>query len=207
MLADQLHGDVAAALERDVGELVAHLLLEGDRDDLVFLLGAGPGHLESLGLIAGPRLGFGEEVLAGLVRRLGVHPQDELVERHHLDRRQVAPVERHARGQRRRKQVGQRYDDLVRVALGALHVEESLGPRAAALVDDDHSLFHEAVFGDDRLDDPRHLVGAAAGASRHDELHRLGRLPGVRHGCNRKRHSPRRYPNTLPETGIHDASF
>jgi hypothetical protein len=42
-----------------------------------------------------------------------------------------------AGAQRRGEQVGQRDDDLVRVALVGLHVEEALGAGAAALVDDD----------------------------------------------------------------------
>ena len=46
VLADELHGDVAAALERHVGHLLAGRLLERDGDDLVFLLRAGAGHLE-----------------------------------------------------------------------------------------------------------------------------------------------------------------
>ena len=36
---------------------------------------------------------------------------------------------------------------------------------------------HQLVLGDHALDEARHLVGAAAGAGRHDELDRLGRLP------------------------------
>jgi hypothetical protein len=36
----------------------------------------------------------------------------------------------------------------------------------------------EIVLGDDALDDAGHLVGAAAGAGRHDELDRAGGLPG-----------------------------
>jgi hypothetical protein len=46
VLADQLHGHVAAALERHVGHLLARGLLEHHGDDLVFLLGAGAAHLE-----------------------------------------------------------------------------------------------------------------------------------------------------------------
>ena len=46
MVADELHGDFAAALVRDVGHLLAGRLLDRDRDDLVFLLGAGAAHLE-----------------------------------------------------------------------------------------------------------------------------------------------------------------
>src|SRR5213078_4057895 len=38
MLADELHRDVTAALERHIDELGADELLERDRDDLVFLL-------------------------------------------------------------------------------------------------------------------------------------------------------------------------
>jgi hypothetical protein len=110
----------------------------------------------------------------------------KLVERHHLHRRQVAPVERHARGERRGEQVRQRDDDLVRLALGALHVEESLGAGPAGLVDHHHRLLHEIVLGDDGLHCARHLVGPTTGARRDDELDGLGRLPGLRlHGGSR----------------------
>ena len=122
-------------------------------------------------------------LLGGLVRRVGVDPEHELVERHHRHRRHVLPVEGHAGRHRRREQVRQRDDDLVRVALGVLDVEEALGARAARLVDDDHRLLHQLVLDDDALDQARHLVGAAAGARGHDELDRLGRLPGREGGA------------------------
>src|SRR5215475_3419730 len=42
--ADQLHRDLAAALERDVGHLHVRALLDRDRDDLVLLLRSRPAH-------------------------------------------------------------------------------------------------------------------------------------------------------------------
>jgi hypothetical protein len=97
-------------------------------------------------------------------RGLGVDPQHEVVERHHGHRRHVAPVEGNAGRHRRGEQVGQRDDDLVRIALGALDVEEALGAGAAGLVDDDQRLLHQLVLDDDALHQARHLVGAATGA-------------------------------------------
>jgi hypothetical protein len=174
MVADQLHRHLAAAAERDIGELGAGCLLDGDGDDLVFLLGAGAAHLE----LAGGRSLHGIDVILDrLVGFLGVHPQHELVEREHGDRRQVLPVERNAGRERRGEQVRQRDDDLVRVAARGLDVEESFAARAAGLVDRDDRLLHQVVLGDDALDHAGHLVGAAAGAGRHDELHLAGRLP------------------------------
>ena len=174
VLADQLHGDLAAALVGDVGELRAGLLLDQRRDDLVFLLRSRAAHLE----LVGPGLLDRVDVLHGrLVGRIGVHPEDELVERHHLDGREVLPAERHARGHRRGEQVGERDDDLVGVALGVLHVEEALGAGAAGLVLDHHRLLHQVVLGDHALDEPGHLVGAASRSRGNDELDGLGGFP------------------------------
>ena len=88
---------------------------------------------------------------------------------------------------RRGEQVGQRDDDLVRVALGVLDFEEALGAGAARLVDDDQRLLHQLVLDDDALDQAGHLVGAAAGAGGHHELDRLGRFPcRLRGRCERE---------------------
>ena len=189
VLADELHGDVATALVRDVGELLADRLLQRDGDDLVFLLRTRAAHLE---VAVGFSLDRRHVVAGGLVRRLGIHPQHELVERQHRHRRQVLPAERHARRHRRGEQVRQRDDQLVRVALVALHVEEALGAGAARFVDDDHRLRHQVVLGDHALQEARHLVGAAAGAGRHDEFDGLGGRPraerdGRQRGTDRER--------------------
>ena len=48
VLADELYCHIAAALEGHVGQLLARGLLQHDRDDLVFLLGAGAAHFEGL---------------------------------------------------------------------------------------------------------------------------------------------------------------
>jgi len=78
-------------------------------------------------------------------------------------------------------------DDLVAVPARALHVEEALGARAAGLVHHHHGLLHQIVLGDHPLDEARHLVGASAGARRHDELHGLVGLPGEHGGERRER--------------------
>ncbi len=169
-----------------VGELLRRRqLLERHRDDLVFLLRPGATHLELLVIASlhGREVGFGI-----LVRALGIDPQDELVERQHGDRRQVLPVERHARRKRRREQVRERDDDLVRIVLGALHLDEGFRAGTTALVHDDQWLLHQIVLGNDALDEARHLVGATAGACRNEERHGLGRLPG-RLSHDRRAHS------------------
>ena len=61
--------------------------------------------------------------------------------------------------------------------LRVLDVEEALAAGAAGLVDHHHRLLHQVVLGDDALDGARHLVGAAAGTGRHDDLDRPRRLP------------------------------
>src|SRR5713101_4489267 len=161
MLADQVDADLAAALERDVGELHAQRLLELDGDDLVLLGGAGAAHLHPVAG-AGTLLDHREVFLRGLVGRLGVDPEDELVERDPRDWRQVAPVERHARVQRRGEQVRKRDHDGVRVALLLLDVEEALRARAARLVDGDDRLRRQLVLLRDAADQASHLVGAAS---------------------------------------------
>src|SRR2546422_6538213 len=79
--------------------------------------------------------------------------------------------------ERCREQVRQRDDDGVRVTLLTLHVQEALGAGAARLVDDDDRPRRELVLLGDAVDEPGHLVGAAAGAGGNDELDGLGGLP------------------------------
>ena len=136
VLAHQLHRHVAAALEGD-GTSSCRRRLQHDGDDLVFLLGAGAAHLELVGRLHSDGV---EKLLGGLVGRLLVHPQHELVQRHHRHRRQVAPVERHAG---RASGVVNRFDSVMILCgfgIRALDVEEALGACAAALVDDDDGL-------------------------------------------------------------------
>ena len=68
-------------------------------------------------------------------------------------------------------------DDLVWLALGPLHVKEALGTGTTGLVHDHHGLLHEVVLLHHALDEAGHLVGAAAGTGRNDELHRPGGFP------------------------------
>src|SRR5207244_3051215 len=68
-----------------------------------------------------------DRFFGGLVRRLRVHPQDELVERHARDGREVLPVEGHPGVQRGREEVRERDDDRIRVAVLAIHVRARPG--------------------------------------------------------------------------------
>src|SRR5262249_10543823 len=70
-----------------------------------------------------------------------------------------------------------RDDQLVRITARALHVEEAFAAGTARLVDHHHRGGHQVVLGDDALDHTGHLVGAAAGAGRNNELDRPRRLP------------------------------
>ena len=91
VLADELHGHRTAAGERHVGEFLGRRqLLQRHRDDLVFLLGAGAAHLEGLVIAGFHRI---DVFLRRLVGRVGRHPQHELVEGQHGDRRQLLPAE------------------------------------------------------------------------------------------------------------------
>jgi hypothetical protein len=164
---------IIAAAVGHVGELRAGRAGQRGGDDLVFLLGAGAADPQAPGLRGLDEL---PDVLPGA---LGIHPEHELVERHHRDRRQVAPVEGHAGGQRRGEEVGEGDDQHMRVAAGRLRLEEAFRAGAAGLVHHHDGLAHQLVLGDDALDDAGHLVGAATGARRHDELHGAGRRPAA----------------------------
>src|SRR6266852_2704781 len=112
------------------------------------------------------------------------------------------PVERRIGRKRGRKQIRQGDDDLVWITFRLLHVEKALGPRASGLVDDDHRLLHQLVLGNDALNDPRHLIGAPAGAGGNDELHRFRGLPGRKrlNGYGRPRGEQRERRGLTPGT-------
>src|SRR6266545_2726351 len=185
VLADEVDAHLAATLEGHEGELHTLRLLQEDGDDLVLLGGPRTAHLHPV--IAARSLLDGRDVLlGGLMRGLGVHPEDELVQSHARDRREVLPVERHAGVERRREEVRERDDDGVRVRLLALDVQKPLGAGPARLVDHDERARGELVLLGDAGDEPRHLVGAASGPRRDDELDRLGRLPGRDGGGGRR---------------------
>src|SRR5262249_3765244 len=189
VLAHEVHTHLAAALEGDVRELHAECLFDLNRDDLVFLGGSGAAHrtLTVLALLALPFLDRRQIFAGRLVRRFGVDPEDELVEREPRHRCQVLPVEWDARVQRRREEVRQRDDDRVGVALLALDVQESFGAGAARLVHDDERTRRELVLFGDARDEPGHLIGAASRSGGDDEFDRFGRLP-CRDGRRRRRH-------------------
>src|SRR4051812_34358735 len=65
MLADQLHSDVAAAFERNVGEFSASCFFNGHCDDLVFLFRTGPPILNLLGPAALTASRYSFAVLCG----------------------------------------------------------------------------------------------------------------------------------------------
>ncbi len=81
----------------------------------------------------------------------------------------------------------------MRIAGGALAIDEALGAAAAALVQHDDRLVDQLVLRDDRLHRAREVVGAAARTRGDDEFHRLRRLPF--RGCStaeqRERHRAR----------------
>jgi hypothetical protein len=79
----------------------------------------------------------------------------------------------------------------VRIVARALHVEEAFASGTAGFVDHHQGLLHQAVFGDDALDGTRHLIGATAGAGRHNEFNRPRGLP---RGECRSRHEGLRDP-------------
>ena len=96
----------------------------------------GAAHFEGIGLC----LDGLDVLLSRLVRRLRVDPQYELVERHHGDRRRIAPVKRKIGRERDRVQVGQYDGDLIRIALAVLDIHEALTAAAAVFDLDDHRL-------------------------------------------------------------------
>ena len=70
------------------------------------------------------------------------------------------------------------------VAFFLLRVEKPLGAGAAGFVDRDQRARRELVLFGDTSNQPRHLIGAAAGACRDDELNGSGRHPGRRGATN-----------------------
>ena len=172
--AHQLGGDITAALEGYVGQLLAEGFAERRAEQLILLLGAGAAHAELVVGCAPDRI---QVLIGGLVRRVRVDPEHELIQRQHRNRRQVAVAEGNTRGERRGEQVRERDHDLVRIAGAALHLQEALAASSARLVDHHQRLLHQGVFGHQTLEEARHLIGSASGAGRHDELHGLARFP------------------------------
>ena len=204
MLADQLHSHFAATLKGNVNEFGAGGFFQGDGDDLVFLLGAGTPHFH-FGRAGG--LDRRHEFLGILVRCFSIHPEHKLVERQHGNRGHVFPVERHAGGHGCGEQIGQCDDDLVRVTLGALDLQETLGTCTAGLVDDDHRLRHQLVLDDNALDESGHLVSTAAGAGRHDKFDRLGGFPGCMRRCGQQSRGRDRHGRNRTEVLSHFCKF
>src|SRR6185312_15783740 len=182
--AGELHRRLAAALERHVEELCAGGGGDEARQRLVGVLRLAAAHLERVGL----RLDRRDVRLRIHVRRVALDPQDELVERHRRERREVVALPRELGDLRQQVLVVGAERHAVRVADRRLAVEEPFGAAAATLVEDDDRLLGELVLDDDRLHGAREHVGAAAGAGGDDELDRLARLPrrgGARGQCQR----------------------
>src|SRR5882724_7388452 len=167
MLADEIDTDFTATFEGYVSELHAQPLLELDRDDLIFLRRSRAAHLHAV-VSARALLDRRNVFLCGFVRRLCVHPENKLVEGHAGDRSQVLPIKRDARGERRGEKVGERDDDGMGVALFALDLEEAFCARSARLIYGDQRTRREFMLLGDSRDQPSHLIGTAAGASRDD---------------------------------------
>ena len=174
MFAHQLHSHFTTAPEWDVNEFGARGFFHAHGQNLVLLFGAGTAHLHFVGASCLDRRKI---VFASFVRRVGVHPQHKLVERHHGDGCHVTPVEWHAGCHRRSEQVAQGHDDLVRVAFRVFHRQKAFGTRTCGFVDHDHGLFHQLVFDDDALDESCHLICTTACACGNNKLNWLGRLP------------------------------
>ncbi len=155
--------------------LAAGGLLDRDRDDLVFLLRAGAAHLDGAG-------------------RRGLHRIDILLRPSctacsaftHSTNSSSASIATGVRsfqlkGMPVASGVVKRFESVMMILCGLsarrLQVEEAFAAGATRLVDDDHRLLHQIVLGDDALDRPRHLIGAAAGAGGNDEFDGAHRLP------------------------------
>ncbi len=140
----------------------------------------------------------------GLVGKLRVGPEDKLVEGDDRDRSELAPVEWDLGG--KRQHVDQRIGDqhLVRIAGTALHVDQGLRARGAALERDHHRLLHQVIFLDGGLHHSRHLIGGPAGTCGDHDLDRLARLPcvggsrGQREAGKRARENAEFSPHVTP---------
>ena len=65
----------------------------------------------------------------------------------------------------------------MRIALGTLDIQEAFSAGSAAFVDHHHVAGHQFVLLDNGIREPRHLIGAPAGACRNDELHGFAGFP------------------------------
>src|SRR4029078_1702792 len=135
-------------------------------------------------------LGRSDKFLHVLVRQRYVVPQDELVHRNDRNRSEIAPIEWYLGGwgQHVDQRIGD--EDLVRIALTGLHVQQRLGARRATLQRDDYRLFHQVVLLDRRLHHARHLVGRPPRTRGHHDLDGLGGFPR-RHRRARQRNRQR----------------
>ncbi len=149
MTARELNGGRPAALERNVDELRSRRVFDEAGQRLVGVLGLAATHLERLGL----RLG-GLDIALGVVEgRLRVDPEQEFVERHGGDGRQVVRLVGELGDVGQQVFVVGAEGQLVGIAGRHLRVDITLRAAAAALVGDDDRLIHQLVLRDDRLDD------------------------------------------------------
>ena len=169
--AGELHGGFGAALERDVGQLHMTDLLDHAGQDFVGVLGLRAAHLEVA------RCGRLQIVACGLVGRVLLDPEQELILRHGGDRGQIGVVEGDLGDERLLPGIRRAEDHLVGIARGGLAVDIAFRAAAAGLVDDDDRLVRQLVLGDDVLHRAGDIVGAAARTCGCHELDRLLGLP------------------------------
>ena len=112
VLAGQLRGRLAAALERHVRELRAVGLVDQLVERLVGVLGLRAAH-DVLGRLGLDRVEVGR---GAVERRVGRHPDEEFVQRHHGHRLQLRVLVRHLQHQRQQVRVVRAEHDLVRIA-------------------------------------------------------------------------------------------
>jgi hypothetical protein len=171
--AGELGRYVAAAAHRHIGVLDPEVPLQQRGDKAVFLSAAGATH--SPRAVGG--LHRGHILLDGLDAAVGIDPQREDVHRHARQRGEFLDVHADVGLQRRREIAVQRRHHDMRVARAVLEVAQRLGARAAPLVDRQEGQAREAFLLDDRLEQPREPIRAAALTGHDHHLHRAHRLP------------------------------
>ncbi|MNK97419.1 hypothetical protein D3C87_1177520 [compost metagenome] len=174
MFAGQLGRGFAAALERDVHQFAVGGLVEQQGQGLVDVLGLAAAHAQ----VRRVSLDRFVEAFCVLPRRAFVAPEDEVVFRHGGNRCQLLPLVAKLGHQWQQVNVVGADHQFFGIALVHLHVEERFGAVAAALVEHDGVDVEQLVGGDDRLDQPTELVGAATGAAGYDDFDVFVRLPG-----------------------------
>src|SRR5690606_11898054 len=143
-------------------------------EDRVFLARARSAHLPVLALL----LDRGDKRFQIVDLGVGRHPQEERIERHARDRRELGYVDAQVLvDDRGGVEAVQRHQDGVIVTRLVLQVAQRFGARTARLVDRDERPWRKVLFLDQALHQSGYLIGPAAGSGHDDELDRLLRLP------------------------------